>query len=192
MTKTNFAAGQLRSLIDLVLTLKAEQDDLSADVSEIYKEAHSAGFDKNVMRSVVQRLRKEEKNGADRMAEADAITELYLDAYRGGLEGGGELPEGNRTGEPAEPAQRPPVARRGASSASPRVRARDAYDPMTGEVTDEQHPASATSCAKADKAGEGDAVVHSASPVEPSYDAMAGDPGPMPAFLRRNGAKVAA
>lgn len=189
MTKTNFAAGQLRSLIDRVLRLKAEQDDLSADVSEIYKEAHSAGFDKNAIRAVVNQLRKVEKNGADRVQEADAITELYLDAYRGGLDGGDEFPEGNRTSEPAEPAQRAPLPREKASSASPRVRAgaHEPYDPMTGEVTDEQHPASATSCATADKAGEGDAVVHSASPAEPSYDPMAGDPGPMPAFLRRAG-----
>lgn len=49
----------------------------------------------------------------------------------------------------------------------------------------------ATSCAKTDKAGEG-AAAAKPSPAEPSYDPMDGDPGPMPDFLKRKGAKVAA
>lgn len=180
MTKTNFAAGQLRSLIDRVLRLKAEQDDLSSDVSEVYKEAHSAGFDKNVMRSVVQRLRKEEKNGADRVAESDAITELYLDAYRGGFDGGAEDGEGNHPSHPAEAAQRLPEPRETASDASPRVRARRS---TTSEPT---------SCGSGSEVGEGTAVP--SSPADVPYDPMTGelDPGPMPDFLKRKRGAVAA
>lgn len=188
MSKTNFATGQLRSLIDRVLRLKAEQDELSADVSEVYKEAHSAGFDKNAIRAVVNQLRKEEKNGPDRVQEADAIVGLYLDAYKGDLDADDDGGEGNHTSHPAEAAQRPSVARRGASGAVPRVRARETHDPNTGEITsDTSHPASEPRTGGAGgEAGE-DHRLPSSSPAAPPYDPMTGelDPGPMPEFLKR-------
>lgn len=121
MSRTAFANGQLRSLIDRVLRLKAEQDDLSADVSEVYKEAGSAGFDKNAMRAVVNRIRKEEKNGPGMLEQADAMTELYLAAYRGAPEDRQEVAEGNHTSPDAEGTQRPPLPRGGASEQIPRA-----------------------------------------------------------------------
>lgn len=121
MSRTAFANGQLRSLIDRVLRLKAEQDDLSADVSEVYKEAGSAGFDKNAMRAVVNRIRKEEKNGPGMVEQADAMTELYLAAYRGVPEDRQEVAEGNHTTPDAEATQRPPLPRGGASEQIPRA-----------------------------------------------------------------------
>lgn len=60
---------------------------------------------------------------------------------------------------------------------------------FSAEITDSAPPPSR---AGVDKAGEGTAVP--SSPVDHSYDPMTGelDPGPMPAFLKRKGAKVAA
>lgn len=175
MTKNNFAAGQLRSYIDRVLTLKIEQDELGVDIREVYKEAHSAGFDKNVIGQVVQRIRKEEKNGADRVQEADAVLELYLDAYRGGSYG----EEGNRTTEPAEAIQRPPEPREMASKPHTRTRVRAKEQ---DEATDSTSPASR---AEVEQAGEGTAVPP--SPADHSYDPMTGeiDAGPIPDFLRK-------
>lgn len=77
------AQDQLRSLIARILRLKEEQDALSADIREVYKEAHSAGFNKTVMGLAVARIRKEGKDGLGRVAEADQLLEIYLEAYRG-------------------------------------------------------------------------------------------------------------
>lgn len=74
---------QLRSFIERVLRLKAEQDELSRDIREIYAEAKSCGFDKTAMGQVVAHLRKVEKRGRDEVAEQSAIFETYLDAYHG-------------------------------------------------------------------------------------------------------------
>ena len=83
MTGINFAQGQVRSLIDRILRLKAEQDAIGQDIREVYKEAHANGFDKTILGLAVARLRKEEKNGAARVEETDSVLALYLEAYRG-------------------------------------------------------------------------------------------------------------
>lgn len=183
MSKTNFATGQLRSYIDRVLRLKGEQDDLGVDIREVYKEAHSAGFDKTILGQVVQRIRKEFKNGSERLAETDAMVDLYLNAYRGEEEFG----EGNHTGDIAEPAQRPPLPRETASGARTRTHVR------ASEPTETTDPTPPPSWVEVEQAGEG-AAAAKPSPADHSYDPMTGelDPGPMPAFLKRKGAKVAA
>lgn len=109
MTKTNFAAGQLRSFIDRVLRLKEEQDRLSADIREVYKEAHSVGFDKAQIGNVVTHLRKVEKQGEMRFEENASIFDLYLQTYCGE---GGTVPAIAHTPAPAMPA----------------------HDPVTGEI----------------------------------------------------------
>ena len=43
MTKTSFAHGQLRSIVDRIEALEAEKRDLSADLKEVYAEAKSNG-----------------------------------------------------------------------------------------------------------------------------------------------------
>ena len=79
----SFAQGQLKSLMDRVLRLKAEQDALTSDIKEVYAEAKSHGYDKTVMGLAVARIRKLEKNGAGACDETDAMLAIYLDAYRG-------------------------------------------------------------------------------------------------------------
>lgn len=183
MSKTNFAAAQLRSYIDRVLNLKGEQDDLGEDIREVYKEAHSAGFDKTILGQVVQRIRKEVKNGHERVAETDAMVGLYLSAYRGDEDGG----EGNHTTEEAEPTQRPPEPREMASKplTRTRVRAKDQDDATNSALPPSQ--------AKVEQAGEGAAAATS-SPADHSYDPMTGelDPGPMPDLLKRKRGEGAA
>ncbi|MBN9557491.1 MAG: DUF2312 domain-containing protein [Alphaproteobacteria bacterium] len=76
MTKSGFAAGQLKSLIERIERLEEERTALSADIREVYSEAKGQGFDTKVMRQVV-RLRK--LDTADRQ-EQDAVLELYLGA----------------------------------------------------------------------------------------------------------------
>lgn len=76
MTKSGFAAGQLKSLVERIERLEEEKVSLTNDVSEVYAEAKSNGFDTKIMREVV-RLRKLDK--ADRQ-EHEAILDLYLSA----------------------------------------------------------------------------------------------------------------
>jgi len=75
-TKTSFAQGQLRSLIERIERLEEEKKAIAADIKEIYGEAKANGFDTKIMRKVVS-LRK--KDVAERQEE-EAILDLYLSA----------------------------------------------------------------------------------------------------------------
>lgn len=75
-TKTSFAQGQLRSLIERIERLEEEKKAIAADIKEIYGEAKANGFDTKIMRKVVS-LRK--KDIAERQEE-EAILDLYLGA----------------------------------------------------------------------------------------------------------------
>ena len=75
-TKTSFAQGQLRSLIERIERLEEEKKAIAADIKEVYGEAKSNGFDTKIMRKVVS-LRK--KDSAERQEE-EAILDLYLSA----------------------------------------------------------------------------------------------------------------
>ena len=76
MTKTGFAQGQLRSLIERIERLEEEKAALAADIREVFSEAKGQGFDTKVMRQVIK-LRK--LDTADRQ-ELDAMLDLYLSA----------------------------------------------------------------------------------------------------------------
>jgi len=75
-TKTSFAQGQLRSLIERIERLEEEKKAIAADIKEVYGEAKANGFDTKIMRKVVS-LRK--KDSAERQEE-EAILDLYLSA----------------------------------------------------------------------------------------------------------------
>ncbi|MGB7204151.1 MAG: GapR family DNA-binding domain-containing protein [Anderseniella sp.] len=75
-TKTSFAQGQLRSLIERIERLEEEKKAIAGDIKEVYGEAKANGFDVKIMRKVVT-LRK--KEAADR-AEEEAILDLYMSA----------------------------------------------------------------------------------------------------------------
>jgi uncharacterized protein (UPF0335 family) len=76
MTKSSFAAGQLKSLIERIERLEEEKAALAADIREVYAEAKGHGFDTKIIRQVLK-IRK--LDGADRQ-EQEAVLELYLSA----------------------------------------------------------------------------------------------------------------
>jgi uncharacterized protein (UPF0335 family) len=76
MTKTAFAAEQLRSFIERVERLEEEKAALTADIREVFAEAKGQGFDTKIMRQVV-RMRK--LDTADRQ-EQEAVLDLYMTA----------------------------------------------------------------------------------------------------------------
>ena len=75
-SKTSFAQGQLRSLIERIEKLEEEKKAIAGDIKEVYAEAKANGFDTKVMRKVIS-LRK--KDSAER-AEEEAMLDLYLHA----------------------------------------------------------------------------------------------------------------
>jgi uncharacterized protein (UPF0335 family) len=76
MTKSGFAAGQLKSFIERVEHLEEEKAALTADIREVYSEAKGMGFDSKIMRQVV-RLRRIDKS---ELQEQEAVLDLYLSA----------------------------------------------------------------------------------------------------------------
>ena len=70
------SADQLRAYISRIERLEEEIDGLNDDKRDIYKEAKSCGFDRKVMRMVVNRRRK---NRTD-LLEEDTMVELYEQA----------------------------------------------------------------------------------------------------------------
>ncbi len=76
MTKSGFAAGQLKSFIERVEHLEEEKTALTADIREVYSEAKGLGFDSKIMRQVV-RMRRIDKS---ELQEQEAVLDLYLSA----------------------------------------------------------------------------------------------------------------
>ena len=72
----NFAADQLRLLIERVERLEEEKKGIGDDIKDIYLEAKANGFDSKIMRQIV-RLRKMPQH--DRQ-EMEAILATYMSA----------------------------------------------------------------------------------------------------------------
>lgn len=125
----SWADENLRAYTDRVLRLKEEQDQMSADIKEVYAEAKANGFDKTIMGQLVAFLRKREKD-PHKVEENGAIFDLYLHAYDSGT---------------------PLATRAHAHEAEP------AHDPTTGEILDIGNPISATVSTRRNE-GEGDAA----------------------------------
>ncbi len=81
-TKTTFAKGQLRSLVERIERLEEEKRALAGDIKEVYGEAKANGFDTKILRKVLMIRRKDR----DARQEEQAMLDLYLGAL--GMEGG--------------------------------------------------------------------------------------------------------
>ena len=75
-TKTSFAQGQLRALVERIEKLEEEKKAIAGDIREVYGEAKSSGFDTKIIRKVIG-LRKKEPTERE---EEEAVTALYLHA----------------------------------------------------------------------------------------------------------------
>ncbi|MGC8534895.1 MAG: DUF2312 domain-containing protein [Rhizomicrobium sp.] len=76
MTKTAFAAGQLRAFVERVERLTEEKKALQEDLKEVYSEAKGQGFCTKTLRKIIALRAMEE---SDRQ-EAEAMLDLYMDA----------------------------------------------------------------------------------------------------------------
>ncbi|MGL4226567.1 MAG: DUF2312 domain-containing protein [Rickettsia sp.] len=67
--------AQLEQYISKIEKLEQEKADLSEEVKDIFQDASSHGFDVKAMKSILK-LKKLDK---DKLAEQDAMLELYRD-----------------------------------------------------------------------------------------------------------------
>lgn len=67
------AADRLRSLVDRIERLSEERKNIGADITDIFKEAKSAGFDVKALRMLL-RLRKQD---ADEVEEMETLVATY-------------------------------------------------------------------------------------------------------------------
>jgi len=75
-TKTTFAQGQLRSIVERIERLEEEKKTIAADIKEVYAEAKGHGFDTRILRKVIS-LRKKE---ATEREEEQSMLDLYMSA----------------------------------------------------------------------------------------------------------------
>jgi uncharacterized protein (UPF0335 family) len=75
-SKTSFAKGQLKSLVERIERLEEEKKALAGDIKEVYGEAKAHGFDTKILRKVIS-LRKRDRQERE---EEEAMVELYLGA----------------------------------------------------------------------------------------------------------------
>lgn len=80
----DLAPDLLRSVVDRILRLKAEQDERAEAIRDIYAEAKGQGLDKTALGRLVTHLRKAEKGG-ERETEVEAFFALYLNVYENGV-----------------------------------------------------------------------------------------------------------
>jgi uncharacterized protein (UPF0335 family) len=76
MSDGNVTADQLRLFIERIERLEEEKKGMADDISDVYSEAKSMGYDPKTMRTIV-RLRKMEKNARD---EAEGLLDTYKSA----------------------------------------------------------------------------------------------------------------
>ena len=75
-TKTSFAKGQLRTLVERIERLEEEKKTIAADIKEIYAEAKGNGFDTKILRKVIS-IRKKDRHERE---EEEAMLDVYLEA----------------------------------------------------------------------------------------------------------------
>jgi uncharacterized protein (UPF0335 family) len=75
-TKTSFAKGQLKSLVERIERLEEEKKALAGDLKEVYGEAKANGFDTKILRKVIS-LRKRDRHERE---EEEAMLDLYMNA----------------------------------------------------------------------------------------------------------------
>ena len=75
-TKTTFAQGQLRAIVERIERLEEEKKSIAGDIKEVYAEAKGNGFDTKILRKLIT-IRKKD---ADERQEEEAMLDIYLAA----------------------------------------------------------------------------------------------------------------
>ena len=78
----NHNDGQLKAIVERIERIKSEIDYLNGDLSEIYKEAKSLGYDIAVLKQVIAERRKQAKDENKYEAQL-SLFDLYYNAVKG-------------------------------------------------------------------------------------------------------------
>ena len=73
-SKTAFAEGRLKSLVQRIERLEEEKKALAGDIKEVYAEAKANGFDTKILRKVIS-IRKKDRHERE---EEEAMLDLYM------------------------------------------------------------------------------------------------------------------
>ena len=76
MSKTTFAQGQLRALVERIERLEEEKKSIAGDIKEVYAEAKANGFSTKILRMVIARRKKV----PNEVQEEEALLDVYLAA----------------------------------------------------------------------------------------------------------------
>lgn len=76
MSKTSFAHGQLRSVVERIERLEEEKKAIAGDIREVYAEAKANGFDTKTIRQLIA-LRKKEPKVRE---EEQSLLDVYMAA----------------------------------------------------------------------------------------------------------------
>ncbi len=75
-TKTTFAHGQLKGIVERIERLEEEKKTIAGDIKEVYAEAKANGFDTKILRKVIS-LRKKEPTERE---EEQSMLDVYMAA----------------------------------------------------------------------------------------------------------------
>ena len=75
-SRSSFAVGQLKSLVERIERLEEDRKVIGADIKEVYAEAKANGFDTKVLRKIIA-LRRKDRHERE---EEEAILNVYLEA----------------------------------------------------------------------------------------------------------------
>lgn len=75
-TKTSFAKGQLKTLVERIERLEEEKKTLGADIKEVYAEAKGNGFETKIIRKIIA-IRKKDRHERE---EEQSMLDIYLEA----------------------------------------------------------------------------------------------------------------
>jgi len=68
--------NQIKTIVERIEKMEEEKAAITTDISEIYKEAKSNGFDTKIIKKIVAMRKKD----ANKLAEEQAIMDTYLAA----------------------------------------------------------------------------------------------------------------
>lgn len=64
--------AQLRSVIERINTLEDQKKDITSDITDVYAEAKSNGYNPKALRVIVRKQRADQKAAAELEADVDA------------------------------------------------------------------------------------------------------------------------
>ena len=76
-TKTSFAHGQLKSIVERIERLEEEKKTIAGDIKEVYAEAKANGFDTKILRKVISLRKKEAAERKNKLRGGSVFAPMF-------------------------------------------------------------------------------------------------------------------